>query len=90
MSEQRASVPPSIEPDILGADFAAGRDLLMRRFRAQVRHDISAQIAAGYTIYSCGTGDQAGQLFMHTPDGRRFEYRLRADGTREIVRELPR
>lgn len=88
MSEQRALVPFSL--DLLGTDFALGRDLLIRRFREQVRHDIAAQLAAGHTIYSCGTGDEAGKLFMHTPDGRRFEYRLRADGTREIVRELPR
>ena len=51
---------------------------------------VAAQLAAGHTIYYCGTGDEAGRLFMHTPDDRRFEYRIRVDGTREIVRELPR
>lgn len=54
-----------------------------------VREDLDAQRRAGRTLYSCGSlGDDAGKLFMHTPEGRRFEYRILTDGSREIVREL--
>jgi hypothetical protein len=50
--------------------------------------DLDAQRRAGRTLYYCGTGgDDAGKLFMHTPEGRRFEYRIVPDGSREIVRE---
>jgi hypothetical protein len=86
MSDQHAPAGP----DLLGTEFAAWRRDLLHRFREEVQRAVAAQLAAGHTIYYCGTGDEAGRLFMHTPDDRRFEYRIRADGTREIVRELPR
>ena len=84
MSDQHAPAGP----DLLGTEFAACRRDLLHRFREV--QQVAAQLAAGQTIYYCGTGDEAGRLFMHTPDDRRFEYRIRADGTRELVRELPR
>jgi hypothetical protein len=85
MSEQHAPAGP----DLLGTDLTACRRDLLHRFREEVQREVAAQLAAGHIIYYCGTGDEAGRLFMHTPDDRRFEYRIRADGTREIVRELP-
>jgi hypothetical protein len=86
MSDQHA---PAV-PDLPGTELAACRRDLLHRFREEVQREVAAQLAAGHTIYYCGTGDEAGKLFMHTPDDRRFEYRIRADGTREIVHELPR
>jgi len=79
--------PPVL--DLLGADFVAGRDELARLFREGAQRAVAEQLAAGRPVFSCGTmGDEAGKLFIRTPDGRRFEYRLCPDGSREIVREV--
>ena len=86
MSDQQAPAGP----DLLGTALTPCRRDLLHRFREEVQREVAAQLAAGQTIYYGGAGDEAGRLFMHTPDDRRFEYRIRADGTREIVRELPR
>jgi len=71
-------------------DFAADRDRLMQRFRIALKEDLVQQLAAGQPTYYGGTGADAGKLFMHTPDGLHLEYRVRPDGTREIVRIVPR
>lgn len=88
MAEQRVT-PPMVH-DASSGDFAASRDELVRLFQGEVRRETATQLAAGRIVYYCGTGDEAGKLFMHTPDGRRFEYRVYPDGTHEIVRELQR
>lgn len=82
--------PTSVLPNRPPTDVMADPDEMMRLFREGVQREIAEQLAAGYTIYYGGIGDDAGKLFMHTPDDRRFEYCIREDGTREIVRELPR
>jgi hypothetical protein len=87
MVDQLPSIPT---PTAAAADDAlADRERFMRLFREGVQREVAEQLAAGLTIYSGGTGAEEGKLFIHTPDGRRFEYRVREDGTREIVRELP-
>lgn len=86
MSDQ--SIPVSVLLNPVIADPTTNRDEMMRRFNEGVQRELAEQLAAGYTIYYGGTGDGAGKLFMHTPDGRRFEYRVLEDGTREIVREI--
>jgi hypothetical protein len=75
---------------VLEADLLAPGDELMRRFRSGLRRELAAQLAAGYPVYSGGIGQEAGMLIVHLPDGRLCEYRVREDGTHEIVRELPR
>lgn len=75
--------------DLLGADFVAGRDGLARLFREGAQRAVAEQLAGGRPVFSPGTmGDETGKLFMRTPDGRRFEYRMYPDGSREIVREV--
>ena len=44
-------------------------------------------LTAGNPVFSCGLGDEAGKLFMHTPDGHRFEVRLGSDGSYERLAE---
>ncbi len=85
MSDQLTAAPS------LDDLFGPNRDKVMRLLREDVQRELAAQRAAGHTTYYCGTmGDEAGKLFMHTPDDRRFEYRVLEDGTHDIVRELPR
>ncbi len=79
---------PARKRDLLGADFVEGRDEMTRLFQAQVRQDIAEHLAAGRPVYYGGMGAEANRLFVHMPDGRRFEYRVREDRTREIVREV--
>ena len=81
-------MPASVLPNRPQADFMADPDEMMRLFREGVQREIAEQLAAGHTVYYGGIGDDAGKLFMHTPDGRRFEYRMREDGTREVIREI--
>jgi hypothetical protein len=61
----------------------------IRHLQMLFRPDLNAQRAAGTILYSCGTGADSGRLFLQRPDGRRFEYRLRDDGSEEIIREVP-
>lgn len=56
--------------------------------QAAVAEAVADHLAAGFPVFSCGLGEDAGKLFMDLPDGRRFEYRKRLDGTREIIREV--
>ena len=71
--------------------FSPRRAEVLCHVRGAVRREIADHLAAGYTVYYCGTsGEDAGKLFMHRLGDCRFEYRIRTDGTREIVRELPR
>ena len=72
-----------------GDDFIGADQARLQATLSGIRDDLDAQRRAGRTLYYCGTsGDDAGKLFMHTPEGRRFEYRTLPDGSREIVREL--
>jgi hypothetical protein len=75
---------------IVEADLLAPMDVQIQRFRDHLRRELAAHLAAGYPVYSGGTGPEAGMLIVHMPDGRRYEYRVREDSTREIVRELSR
>lgn len=87
MRKVQVTDPPML--DLLGADFVAGRDELARLFREGAQRAVAEQLAAGRPVFSRGTmGDEAGKLFIRNPDGRRFEYRLCPDGSREIVREV--
>jgi hypothetical protein len=87
MSDRHA--PTSVLPNRPPTDFMADPDEMMRLFREGVQREIAEQLAAGQTVYYCSTQDNLGKLFMLRPDGRRFEYRVLEDGTREIVREIP-
>ena len=86
----RHEMAASAQADLLQGDVLARRDEIVRRFRAGVQAEVAAQLAAGHPVFSCGLGADTGKLFMDMPDGRRFEYQVRADGTRDIVREVPR
>jgi len=88
MSEPAWSSVP-VELALPEADASVDRDELLHRFRRGVRRAVARQLAHGHPIYYGGSGDDAGRLFMRTPDGRRFEYRVCEDGTREVLRELP-
>lgn len=59
-----------------------------RRFQEAVREAVAAHLAAGRPVYYGGQGPDEGRLYMRLPDGRRFEYVRRADGSRDIVREV--
>ena len=74
--------------DLLTDGFVTRRSELLRVASAGVQRIVAAQSQAGYPTYYSGTGDQADRLFMHLPDGRRCEYRVHADGVREIVRDV--
>jgi len=54
---------------------------LARLFRAAVQEAVAAHLAAGSPVFSCGLGEETGKVFMHTPDGRRFEVRRGSDGS---------
>ncbi len=85
MSEQ--AVSPT-ETGIAEADLTVSRDEFMRRFRAGVRRELATQLSAGHPVYYGGIGAEAGTLFVHGPDGRRFEYHVLEDGTHELIREI--
>ena len=72
--------------DLLGTDFATGRAELAQAFREEAQRAVAEQLAAGLSVYSCGTGAETGKLFVRLPNGRRFEYRVLPDGTEEIIR----
>ena len=86
MSNRHA--PASVLPNRPQTDFMADNDEMIRLFREGVQREVAEQLAAGLTVYYCSAQDHPGKLFMLRPDGRRFEYRVREDGTREIVREI--
>jgi hypothetical protein len=88
MAEDKA--PAATTHDLLEGDLLANTPEIERRFREQVRREVAAHLAAGRPVFYGGLGEDAGKLFMLMPDGQRYEYRLRDDGTREIVRELGR
>ncbi len=88
MSEPAWSPRPA-ELVLPEADVSVDRDELMQRFRRGVRRAVALQLAHGHPIHYGGSGDDSGRLFMRTPEGRRFEYRVGEDGTPEVLRELP-
>jgi hypothetical protein len=76
--------------DIMGLDLDHQAHLArIRHLQMLFQQDLSAQRAAGATLYSCGTGADTGRLFLQRPNGRRFEYRIRDDGSEGIIREVP-
>ena len=87
MSEHTMTSP---EADVVLMNLDLNDDELLRRFRSRVRQEIATHLSSGQPIYYCGLGEDAGKLFMRLPDGRRVEYRLAEDGTREIVRDVAR
>jgi len=79
----------SERPKVESGAFIGADQARLHAALSAIREDLDAQRRAGRTLYSCGTsGDDAGKLFMHTPEGRRSEYRILPDGSREFVREL--
>ncbi len=69
-------------------DILDDRDLLARLYREGVQREVANHLANGHNVYYCGTGSEANKLFFKTPAGRRFEYRIGADGNEEILREV--
>ncbi len=86
MSDQ--SAPVSVLPKPAEGAPNSDSDELLRLFQAGAQRAVADHLAAGHPVYYGGTGPEAGKLFMQKPDGRHFEYRMREDGTREIVREI--
>jgi len=69
---------------IPGEDIAVRARKMQAAAQVQVAQDIARLKAMGEPIYyQNGT-----QLIREESDGRKFEYRLRADGTEEILGEL--
>jgi hypothetical protein len=60
---------PAPRMDLLEGDLLANAREIEKRFQLQVRREIAAHLAAGHPIYFGGKADQAGKLFMRTPDG---------------------
>jgi hypothetical protein len=86
MSNQ--STPVSVLPKSIESSSNSNSDELLRLFQAGVQRAVADHLSAGHTVYYGGTGSDAGRLFLQTPDGRHFEYRMREDGTREVIREI--
>lgn len=87
---RREERPVATETGVVEADLLAPMEVQIERCREYLRRELAAHLAAGYPVYSGGTGPEAGMLIVRMPDGRRYEFRGREDGTDEIVRELPR
>ena len=69
---------------IPGEDIAIRAKKMQAAAQVQVAQDIASLKAMGEPIYY-----QSGkQLIREESDGRKFEYRLRADGTEEILGEI--
>jgi len=73
--------------DLLTSGFISRRDELVRCVQDGVECLVDAQLAHGHPIFSSGTEGEPHRLFMRTPDGRRSEYRVCANGAREVVRD---
>lgn len=73
--------------DLLTSGFISRRDELVRCVQDGVECLVDAQLAHGHPIFSSGTEGEAHRLFMRTPDGHRSEYRVCANGAREVVRD---
>jgi predicted DNA-binding transcriptional regulator YafY len=69
---------------IPGEDIALRAKKMQAAAQLQVAQDIARLKAMGEPIYY----QQGKQLIREESDGRKFEYRLRADGTEEILGEL--
>ena len=69
---------------IPGEDIAVRAKKMQAAAQLQAAQDIALLKALGEPIYY----QQGKQLIREESDGRKFEYRLRADGTEEILGEL--
>jgi predicted DNA-binding transcriptional regulator YafY len=69
---------------IPGEDIALRAKKMQAAAQLQVAQDIARLKAMGEPIYY----QQGKQLIREESDGRKFEYRLRKDGTEEILGEL--
>lgn len=76
------------ERDAILVDLSVSDDEMLRRFRSRVRQEIATHLSLGQPIYYSGLGEETGKLFIRYPDGRRVEYRIAPDGTREVVRDV--
>jgi hypothetical protein len=69
---------------IPGEDIAVRAKKMQAAAQVQAAKDIDRLKAMGESIYY----QKGKQLIREEADGRKFEYRLRADGTEEILGEL--
>lgn len=69
-------------------DDIPGDEEVLRLFREEARRRVERQLAAGRPVYFSGIGPEAHKLYLHLPNGRCFQYRVAADGQREIVGEF--
>lgn len=71
------------------SEFTRWARLAEQLAQAEVQRRIAEDLAPGCPVYYAGTGSEAGKLFQHLPDGRRFEVRIAEDGSIRPVREVP-
>lgn len=83
MLKRHADISDNV--DLLTDGFVTRRSDLLRAASEGVQRIVALQREAGHPTYYSGVGDQSDRLYMHLPDGRRYEYRVHADGVREIV-----
>jgi predicted DNA-binding transcriptional regulator YafY len=76
--------PDTIFTIIPGEDIALRAKKMQAAAQLQVAQDIARLKAMGEPIYY----QHGKQLIREESDGRKFEYRLRTDGTEEILGEL--
>lgn len=68
------------------SEFSQWAKELERLAQEGVKKEIAKHKAVGHPIFYT----RIGVPIMELPDGRCFEYRVLEDGTRKIVREVPR
>ena len=81
-------IQPNIDTDlsiIPGEDIAVMARKMQAAGQIQVAGDIARLKAMGDPIYY----EIGNKLVREESDGQKFEYRLQADGTEEILDELP-
>jgi hypothetical protein len=66
--------------NLLEGDLLENAEEITARFQAQVQLEIAGHLAAGHPIFFGGVANQAGKLYMRTPDGKVHEIlRIGAD-----------
>ncbi|MGH2389414.1 MAG: hypothetical protein ACRDIE_14520 [Chloroflexota bacterium] len=55
--------------NLLEGDLLVNAGEIEKRFRLRVRREIAAHLASGHPIYFGVKAEQAGKLYMRTPDG---------------------